>query len=73
MKYFSTLRHDGLKPDRNDRNNRNDSERNDRNDRNDRNQKNGSANRRKYNNKESDNENYTWGKAKFIFFNNQMS
>lgn len=45
----SDFRHDGQKPDRNDRN--------------DQNPKNGSANRRRFNNKESDNENYEWGKT----------
>lgn len=44
----SDFRHDGLKADRNDRNERD--------------TKNGSANRRRFNNKESDNENYEWGK-----------
>lgn len=45
----SDFRHDGERPDRNDRNNRN--------------PKNGSANRRRFDNKESDNENYEWGKS----------
>lgn len=71
----SDFRHDGQKADRNDRSDRNDRhDRNDRNDRSDRSErnekperkerfaKNGSENRRRFNNKESDNENYEWGK-----------
>lgn len=67
----SDFRHDGQRPDRNDRNDKNDrNERNDRNDKNerdDRNPKNGSGpNRRRFDNKESDNENYEWGKPSTV-------
>lgn len=68
----SDFRHDGQKADRNDRHNSNDrNDRNNRSDRSDRDEKperkerfakNGSKNRRRFNNKESDNENYEWGK-----------
>lgn len=55
----SDFRHDGLKPDRNDRSDK--MEKNDGNERNDRHPKNGPTNRRRPN-RESDNENYEWGK-----------
>lgn len=47
----SDFRHDGQKPDRNDRNERNEKT-----------GRNGAPNRRRFNNKESDNENFEWGK-----------
>lgn len=54
----SDFRHDGQKADRNDDR----AERNDRPERNERFEKNGSANRQRFKNRESDDENYEWGK-----------